>query len=88
MSNESISWYIHGPWKKQYNKHGQYEIIDSRDQEVLIIEAYASDAAHDEANLISAAPEMLILLKKLIDKSILPPDLQTEIKQVIAKAND
>ena len=62
----NTSGYIKGPWMKRYNKFGQYEVIDRIGREITIIEGYDNDAADDEASIISAAPEMLLIFKNLL----------------------
>ena len=62
----NTSGYIRGPWVKRYNKFGDYEVIDSLGRDITIIEGYDNDAAGDEASIISAAPEMLLILKNLL----------------------
>jgi hypothetical protein len=62
----NTSGYIRGPWVKRYNKFGDYEVIDSLGRDITIIEGYDNDAADDEASIISAAPEMLLILKNLL----------------------
>lgn len=87
-------FYIDSPWNIQYNKFGQYEVIDKHGVEITVIDAYDNDAATYQASIISAAPEMLLLLKRLQELQmdhefifdLAPVDFQDAVRKVILKA--
>lgn len=84
MSKANNIKHTPGPWDSSDPRKGRIS-IGNHQMNVAVI-PYLDDEAEANAALITAAPDMLTLLKQLDERGVFTPDDWPRIKAAIAKA--
>lgn len=82
-----MSKHSHYPWKSRQNAPDEIEILDANGG--ILFRSTSYGRMRDDAHLIAAAPEMLVLLKTLVERYELLGTSGTfydEVKASIKKA--